>query len=199
MTGAVEEWRLWLDGFLIVFSQPSAEIFLRLVTGWVLCPGRRTVTRLYQLAEPQRSKAHDAYHRFIREGAWAMSRLWELSARVHVKAFHPVGSIPLDLDDTVFHKTGRRVDGAAWWRDAVRSTGTRVVHCLGLNVVVLTLRVTPPWRGEPLGLPVNLRLHRKKGPTVLALAEEMVTEFAGWFADRTIALCGDGFYPTFCS
>jgi hypothetical protein len=102
----------------------------------------------------------------------------------------------LDLDDTVFHKTGRRVDGAAWWRDAVRSTGTRVVHCLGLNVVVLTLRVTPPWRGEPLGLPVNLRLHRKKGPTVLALAEEMVTEFAGWFADRTIALCGDGFYAS---
>lgn len=196
MTGGGEDWQLLLDGFLIVFSEPSAELFVRLITGWVLCPGRRTVTRIYRLADPRRSKAHDAYHRFLREGVWLMSRLWELAARLYVNALFPTGTIPLDLDDTTFHKTGRRIAGAAWWRDAVRSTGTRLVHCLGLNVVVLTLRVDPPWRGEPLGLPVNLRLHRKNGPTLLDLAQEMVEEFAGWFPDRAIRLCADGFYAS---
>jgi hypothetical protein len=114
----------------------------RLAVGWVLCPGRHTLTRVYPLAEPQGQKAHDAYHRFFRR-------------------FHPRGVIPLTLDDTTFHKTGRKMDGAGWWRDAVRSTGQKVVHCFGLNLVVLCVRIDPPWGGEPLSLPINARLHRK--------------------------------------
>src|SRR5437016_12480296 len=35
----------------------------------------------------------------------------------------------------------------------------------GLNVVVLTLRIRPPWGGEPLGCPINIRLFRKGGAT----------------------------------
>jgi len=96
----------------------------------------------------------------------------------------------------VFHKTGRHVAGAGWWRDAVRSTGGRVVHGFGLNLVVLTLRVKPPWAGEPLGLPVNMRLHRKNGATLLDLGEEMVREVASWFPDRSFRLCADGFYAS---
>jgi len=38
-------------------------------------------------------------------------------------------------------------------------------------LVVVTLRVQPPWGGEPLGLPINVRLHRKKELTTLDLAE----------------------------
>jgi len=194
MTGSAAEWRLLLAGFSAVFCQPSFTLFVRLATAWVLCPGRHTLTRLYPIAEPAQGKAHDAYHRFVREGAWHMSRLWELAARLLVKAFYPQGDIPADLDDTVFHKAGRKVAEAAWWRDAVRSTGQRVVHCFGLNLVLLTLRVHAPWGGEPLGLPVNMRLHRKKGPTLLDLAEEMVREFVGWFPDRELQLGADGFY-----
>jgi len=194
MVGSAEEWRLLLAGFATAFSHPSFMLFVRLTTAWALCPGRHTLTRLYQIAEPSQQKAHDAYHRFVREGAWRMSTLWELLARLLVKAFYPQGDIPVDLDDTVFHKTGRKVAQAAWWRDAVRSTGERVVHCFGLNLVLLTLRVHAPWGGEPLGLPVNMRLHRKKGPTLLDLAEEMTREFAGWFPNRRIQLSADGFY-----
>jgi len=74
--------------------------------------------------------------------------------------------------------------------------GTKVVHCFGLNLLVLTLRIKPPWGGEPLGLPINLRLHRKQGPTLLALAREMIQEVATWFPDRDFALAGDGFFAT---
>jgi hypothetical protein len=31
----------------------------------------------------------------------------------------------------------------------------------GLNVVVLTLRIRPPWGDEPLGCPINVRLFHK--------------------------------------
>jgi hypothetical protein len=195
MMGA-DAWNGLLAIFVSVFTAPSFEIFVRLTCAWALCPGRRTITRIYQIAEPMREKAHDAYHRFLREAAWSMSTLWKQMAMALVTVFYPTGRILTDLDDTLFHKTGRKVMGSAWWRDAVRSTGQKVVHAFGLNLVVLTLRVRAPWGGEPLGLPINMRLHKKGGLSLLELAEQMVREIASWFPDRQFHLCADGFYAS---
>jgi hypothetical protein len=189
-------WEGLLASFAPVFTSPSFGIFLRMATAWALCPGRRVVTRIYQLAEPLHERAHDAYHRFLRAGAWTLTSLFKVMAQHIVSRYYKSGTIPLDLDDTLFHKSGRHVDGASWWRDAVRSTGKTVVHALGLNLVVLTVRVTPPWGGEPLGLPINFRLHRKGDKTTIQLAEEMVTEVTSWFPDRDVHLCADGAYAT---
>lgn len=187
-------WAVLLAAFAPVFTEPSFTLFSNIATAWALCPGRRAITRIYLLAEPSRERAHDAYHRFFREGAWDMDALWELLARFLVSRFYPQGAIPLDLDDTLFHKSGRKVEGAAWWRDAVASTGSKVVHALGMNLVVLTLRIRPPWGGEPLGLPVLVRLHTKGGPGLMDIAEEMVRLFASWFPDRDTRVTADGFY-----
>ncbi|MEJ7723082.1 MAG: hypothetical protein WKF64_02155 [Ilumatobacteraceae bacterium] len=51
------------------------------------------------------------------------------------------------------------------FRDAVRSTARRVVYASGLNLVVITLRVSAPWGRCPIGVPINVRLHRKNDPT----------------------------------
>jgi len=191
-----ESWGAILAGFIPAFTGPGFEIFSRMAWGWALCPGRRAITRVYHFAEPQGERAHDAYHRFFREGAWSMAVMWRLLAEALVSAFYPEGRIMLDLDDTLFHKSGRKVEGSAWWRDAVRSTGQKVVHGYGLNVALLTVRVTAPWGGEPLGLPINMRLHRKGGPSLLELAEDMVREIAAWFPQRSFHLCADGFFAS---
>ncbi|MDP9023636.1 MAG: hypothetical protein M3N57_13255 [Actinomycetota bacterium] len=39
-----------------------------LLTGWVLTPGRRTITRIIPVIDPDHRRAHDAYHRFLRIG-----------------------------------------------------------------------------------------------------------------------------------
>jgi len=196
VSGGADAWSALLALFLGCFHQPTAMLFTRLAVGWVLCPGRHTLTRVYPLAEPQSQKAHDAYHRFFRAGAWCMVQIWERLARRLVERFHPQGAIPLTLDDTTFHKTGRKMEGAGWWRDAVRSTGQKVVHCFGLNLVVLCVRIDPPWGGEPLSLPINLRLHRKGEETLLDQGEAMMREVAGWFPGRRLHLSADGFYAT---
>lgn len=192
----VATWYRNLAAYTSCFTRPSFVLFYELSTAWILCPGRRTVTRMIGLLEPRSRRAHDAYHRFLRRGTWRMSDLWPILARGLVTAFAPCGVIPLDLDDTLFHKTGRRIAGAGIFRDAVRSSGKSVVYALGLNLVVLTLRVTPPWGGEPLGLPIGVRLYRKGGPTHLDLAEQMLRAVAGWFPDRFFALCCDGAYAS---
>jgi len=195
-TSAISTWTVLIQQFFPVFTAPGAQIFLSLVCGWVLCTGRHTVTGILPFADPDRRHAHDAFHRFLPDARWDMHALWKLLTLLLVKIFAASGVIELDLDDTLFHRCGRKVAGAGWWRDAVRSTRTRTVHAWGLNLVVLTLRVSPPWGGEPLGLPILMRLHRKGGDSLIELAEAMLQQLAGWLPERAFRLHADGFYAT---
>lgn len=180
-----------------VFSAPSFEIFTDLLTGWVCAPGRRTITAMIAVADPAGRRAHDAYHRFVRDGAWQMEALWRILARHLVATSSRTGVVELLCDDTLFHHQGRKIEGAGTFRDAVRSTLARVVYARGLNLVVITLRVAPPWGGQPIALPVNVRVHRKNDPTTtVAHAAAMMRQIAGWLPERDFHLCADGAYAT---
>jgi len=194
VTSLPSAWPDLLLYFFPIFTTPTTEVFLRLMTGWVLCTARHTVTGMLPFTDPTGQRAHDAYHRFLSRATWQTHPMWRLLATLLVRLFYPGGTILTDLDDTLFHHTGRKMDGAGWWRDAVRSTGQKVVHAWGLNLVVLTLRVQPFWGGGPLGLPINLRLHRKNGPSLIDLAEQMLCELVAWFPQRQFLTAGDGFY-----
>lgn len=147
------------------------------------------------MADPTARRAHDAYHRFVRDGAWVMAHLWQMLATHAIARFAPGGVIALDCDDTLFHKTGRSIHGAGVFRDAVRSSTRRIVYATGLNLVVVTLRVNPPWGACPITIPVNVRLHRKADPTTtVAHAAAMIHELAGWLPERSFHLCADGAY-----
>ena len=187
-------WLRVLQGFASVFSSPSFSLFLSVCAGWVLCTGRHTLTRISLMGEPERHRAHDAYHRFFRCAPWGVDELWRGLAVVMVETLYPEGVVPLMLDDTTFHTTGGKIVGAAWWRDAVRSTATKTVHCFGLNLVVLSLTIAPPWGGEPLALPLNLRVHLKGKATLLQHAQEMLCQLAAWLPLRSFLLTADGFY-----
>jgi hypothetical protein len=192
----ISTWTELLQQFFPIFTVPGAAIFTRLMTGWVLCTRRRTVTGMIPFADPVGARAHDAYHRFLPDGRWDLTRLWQILARLLIHTGCPRGILTLALDDTLFHRSGRKVEGAGTWRDAVRSTPKHIVYAWGLNLVVLPLQLQPPGGGEPLGLPVNLRLHRKKGDTLIELAEQMINQVVQWFPDRRFRVVGDGFFAT---
>jgi hypothetical protein len=192
----VSAWELIVASASGCFTTPSFALFAELVSAWVRCPARRTVCGIIATADPTLAAAHDAYHRFLRAGAWSLSALFEALARALVGSLCRVGPLAVDIDDTLFIKTGRKVAGAGNFRDPIRSTGAKVVYALGLNLVVATLRVTPPWGGEPLGLPVNMRLYRKGGRSHIELAEDMICQIERWFPGRVVVVCGDGAYAT---
>ena len=178
------------------FSAPSFSLFATVLTGWVLAPGRRTVTAMICAGDPEGRRAHDAYHRFFRAARWSTNALWKVLVLHMVGVLCPQGEVLLDCDDTLYKKSGRKIDGAGIFRDAVRSTRSKVVYATGLNLVVVTLRVSPPWGGMPIGVPVGVRLHRKGGPTTTDLATEIIAELASWLPDRSFSLCADGAYAT---
>jgi hypothetical protein len=189
-------WQRTLAHYAPAFTAPSFRLFSQLPTAWLLCTGRRTVTGMLRLIAPTQRRAHDAYHRLLCTGAWEMACLWRRLGECLLAFFYPGAErvVPVDLDDTLFHKAGRRVNGAGTFRDAVRSRAQHVVYAWGLNLVVLTLRVQAPWGGEPLGLPINVRVYRKGGKSHGELAEDMIRELADWFPHRRFHLCADGAY-----
>ncbi len=109
-----------------------------------------------------------------------MNRLWRVMTCHLVTSLCPTGAVELACDDTLFHHDGPKVHGAGIFRDAVRSTLRRVVYARGLNLVVITLQVHPPWGGCPVAVPVNVRVHNKHDTTTtIAHAAAMITEIAG--------------------
>lgn len=179
-----------------VFTEPSGNIFQAFIRGWMLCPSRRTVTGIIPYADPLFERAHDAYHRFLRCSAWATELFWKLWAIQLISVFVKTAHVWLHTDDTVFKKTGRKIDGAKFCRDAVRSTKNKTIYVWGLQIVPLCLCVHAPWGGEPLSLPVNMRIYRKGGPSLLDLVEQMLHELAYWLPGKHFYLTGDGFYAS---
>ena len=150
-------WEAIILQFLSAFTEPTSQIFINLMTGWILCTARRTITGMLPFADPFAKHAHDAYHRFFSDAKWDMTELWHMLTLMLVQLFCPKGIITLALDDTLFHHSGKKINGAGYWRDAVRSSKNSIVYAWGLNLVVLTIQIQTPWGGEPLGLPINMR------------------------------------------
>lgn len=184
-----------------VFTKPSQVLLENIIEGWILCPCRRFVTSIYQFGDPERIRSHDAYHRWFRAGAWTVSALFQVLAQTIVALFGHPNVLWLVGDDTVHKKTGRSVNGAKACRDAVRSTAKKVVYVWGLQIVLLCMEINPPWGGEPLALPINMRLYRKRpnkkvGKTVLDLMHDMLLDIVKWFPDRIVYFTADGFYAS---
>jgi hypothetical protein len=176
------------------FRARGFSVFATLMVGWVLAPGRRTITAMIGAGDPAGLRSHDTYHRFVRCGRWSLEVLWRALVLALVKALAPAGPVRLLIDDTLFKKSGRQVEGSGVFRDAVRSTWSNVVYARGLSLVVVTLRVDPPWGGCPIGLPVGVRLHKKGGPTTVDLAVEICHQLAAWLPERVLEICADGAY-----
>jgi hypothetical protein len=108
----ISTWTDIIHQFFPIFTVPGAEIFANVMTGWILCTTRRTVTGILPFADPANDHAHDAYHRFFPDASWSMAMLWRIVAQLLIATFYRNGIIPLALDDTLFHHSGQKINGA---------------------------------------------------------------------------------------
>jgi hypothetical protein len=133
-----------------------------------------------------------------------MDELWRRLVVQLVERWAPDGLLTLLLDDTLVNKSGRKVDGAGFFHDAVTSTAVaHTVSAWGLNVVVLALRVPSPWAGEPLALPVMACLRRKGNKneeegelSLVELAAWMIFQLATWLPNHRFRVVADGAYAS---
>lgn len=207
------------DSFSSAFvSTPTLRSFLTIITGWVLCPGRRTMTGIIRAAGYRAEKSHDAYQCFFSKARWDMDILWQQLFFMIVKVLPLNKPILIVGDDTLAKHYGKKIWGAGLYRDAVRSSKKYPAWCWGLNWVVLTVVFEMPLlKGHYIALPVMARLNpktpsaekkqkKKKGSlqknketkksTTVSLMCAMIHTLASWLPDRTFIFCGDGAYAS---
>ena len=128
-----------------------------------------------------------------------MDELWRRLVVHLVQHWVPGPLLTLLLDDTLINKSGRKVNGAGFFHDAVTSSAVaHKVTAWGLNVVILALRVPSPWGGEPLALPIMICL-RHKGDKELShveLAVTLISQLARWLPDHRFRVVADGAYAS---
>ncbi len=212
-----ESFTTLLSEFECVFTQPSFQIFVYLMTGWVLSHRRRFVTELIWSSGSTRRGHHSRYHNFFSKSVWELDTVSCVLAKLLVAVFAATGIIELAMDDTLCRKRGLTVYGTGMHHDPLISSRAKPLTSWGHDWVVLTLIVRCPWAPTKVwSLPIAYRLYRnrqgltkgkkKKGQrqeeqkrdpqhrTRPELAVELISLVAGWFPDRILVVSGDSAY-----
>ena len=64
-----------LQAFQPCFTRPSFRSFWGLVCAWILCSGRRSLTRVIQSAQLSQFKHYCSFHRFFSQARWNLDEL----------------------------------------------------------------------------------------------------------------------------
>jgi hypothetical protein len=195
------------------FTKPTSLTFLHIVTGWVLCRSKPTVTNLVctigRTLLGHAAKHWTVYERFFYRAAWSLpevSRL--LLVRVVAPLIQSFGTEPvidLNIDDTTCGRYGKHVAFARYFKDAsVGNTLKTVIHWAHnwvIGCVAMRARFWPHW---VIGLPVWCTLYRKpqdcdrKHPfrTRQEIAVAMIRRTTEALPDWAIRVAADGQYAT---
>ena len=189
--------------FSVCFTEPTFRRFVTLLTGWILCVSKHTVTGVIRAAGVVGKRHHSGYHRFFSQAKWTTDQVGFTLFRLLLSVVPRGQLVILSVDDTLARHTGKHISSAAMHRDPLLSTARKPFFHFGHNwVVVAVVFVFPRW-GKVFSLPVLVRLyrteklnkkmglaHRKK----TELANELIQLAAGAFPDRHFLIVGDNAY-----
>jgi hypothetical protein len=198
-----------LVNFSSVFTEPSFKNFMALASGWVLCTGRRTISRVIQVAnlgEPRRH--HSVFYYFFSRAAWSPEELGKRVFEFVLKLLPKDARIILTVDDTLCRKSGAHVWGGGMHHDALLSNygrGKSLVKffSFGHNWVIVCVCIQTPWNKDRyMAIPIAFRLYRSKKRCPknqyrkrTELAREMIEKISEWLPqDRVALLVGDTEY-----
>ncbi len=154
-----------LEQFRPLFSAPSFANFVVLMTGFVHALGGHRLTDALRAAGPSASKHYTTYYRFFSRARWSLD---ELGLQLLGFLVEALGSEPVELvlDDTLTHRSGKKVALAAMHADPLlkKKSRGRLFTAYGHVFVVLAIHVHLPLLGRTgWALPVLFRLF--EGPS----------------------------------
>ena len=176
------------------FTAPSFATLAALVTGALSADGPRTITGMWQEAGLARRVHWSRAHRFFSPAVWDLDQVGLALARAVVARFMPDGeAVTVAVDDTLFHRCGRKVHGARYQHDG--SARGRDGIGRGTCFVIVGIVVAVPFLARRVCLPVLFRLHiPKSGVSKPEQARAMVDLLAQALPGRTIHVVGDALY-----
>lgn len=149
----------FLLAFQSCFGTPSFRNFCAVVTGWVQCLGRHTITAV-ALASGDLNRRHiSTFHRFFAQAQWALDRLGAVVFHLAERWVAADQPLIVMLDDTLARKTGKCIGLASMHHDPLLSSAHKAFTSFGHVWVVLALWVPLPLNRERgFAVPVLFRL-----------------------------------------
>src|SRR6266508_2365901 len=177
------------------FTQPTMRTFQALVGGFLAWPGQRTVTGMLAGAGLAGRRHHDLGYRFFSTARWSADQLGLILLDLITAMLVPAGApVVLAVDDTLWHRSGPKLHGAAWHHDG--NGPGRHRPAWGHRWVVVGVIVHLPFLHRAVCLPVLARLWLPGDPdhTPLQLARGLLDLVTAHLGDRPIHLVGDAAY-----
>jgi hypothetical protein len=105
----------FLLAFQPCFTRPGFSSFWALTCAWILCAGRRSLTRVIQSGELGRFKHFCSFHRFFSQARWNLDDLGLCILQLLLPFCPEV--LTGAVDDTLARKSGRHIWGAGMHHD----------------------------------------------------------------------------------
>src|SRR5690349_4924479 len=148
----------------VVFRKEVFALFRHMVAAWIVCLGRRTISRVWETTGQAQQRNHAAAYRLFSQAVWNFDEVARVLLVRLLAVFVPGSRVWIVADDTLCHKRGAKVAFGGIFLDAVLSTKKHKTLRFGLNWVVLGIAMPVPLRPDRyFCLPVLWRLYRKKG------------------------------------
>jgi hypothetical protein len=185
------------------FTQPSFQRFLTLMTGWILCISKHTVTSVIRAAGVVGKREHGGYHRFFNTAAWSVDDVGLALMRLILTILPDDSIVRLTVDDTLARHTGKHIAAAGMHRDPLLSTAKKPFFHFGHPWVVLSVVFSFCAWSKEFSLPVLVRLYRteklnkklrRPHEKKTQLADEMLQVVAESFSDYQFLIIGDNGY-----
>jgi DDE superfamily endonuclease len=181
--------------FSPLFTAPSFRTFTVLACGFLAQSGKRTVCGMLTGAGLSRQWSHDRAHSFFSRARWSPDDLGICVAKLVIALLVPDGEpVEMLIDDTLFHRRGKKVWAASWFHDGSAQGPAKTGF--GNNWVVLAVCVRLPMMRRPVAVPVMAKLVIKDTMSAsrLWLARRMVTRLARELPGRKISVTADSAY-----
>lgn len=207
----VSGWETLCQLLAPAFTRPTVFTFLHIVTGWVLCRSKPTVTSLVCTIGSSllghAARHWTVYEKFFYRAAWSLPEVSRLLLTRVVVPLIDRGAvsteIDLNIDDTTCGRCGKHVAWAGYFKDAsVSNTLKTVVHWAHNWVIGCVVMRDQRWPTWVVGLPVLFVLYRKLKDcdsahpflTRQQIAAQMIRDTRAALPGRIIRVAADGQY-----
>lgn len=139
--------------FALLFTAPTWAHVQVLLTGTLLAQGPRTVAAALRAMGLAQERRFERYHRVLSRARWSGLRGARILLGLSIGLLPPGWPIVVAIDETLERRKGASIAAKGMYRDAVRSSQSKVVTCLGLQWICMALLVPLPWSPRPWALP----------------------------------------------
>ena len=192
-----------LSSFVPLFSIPVWRNASVLAIGAILCIGKRTVTSALRVMGLAGEERFTNFHRVLNRAKWSTLQGAKILLGRLVRLVPAILPLIIVIDETIERRKGKKIKAKGCYRDAVRSTHKKVIHCFGLKWIAMMLIVPVPWTKRAWALPfltvlapskASNKASGKRHKTTVDWTRQMIMQVRRWLPYRTIVLVGDGAY-----